>query len=162
MTATFVISNAPSQEEAATNFVYVNPSDAQAAYVTLDKDGYVYRCCPHSSVEPGHVALNAIQRRLIKKFAGDATTLENFQVPMRDFTIKSCTLHAEWLKSGPAPPGDLTTIANNFRTQFSGHVFAKSQSVLLKYYDQFIMFTVRSQVKGLITMQTELGVEFVV
>ena len=161
MTNTFVISNAPSQDEAMTNFVYVNPCDAHAAYVTIEKNGYVYRCHPHAGVDPGRIALNAVQRRHIAKFAGDPVHVEDFLIPMRDFQIKACTLHAEWFKPGPSLPGDLTTIANNFRNQFSGHVLAKGQTVLLKYYDHIIMFTVRSATKGLITMQTELGVEFV-
>ena len=160
MARTFIITNAPSQDEAMTNYVHVNPSDTRTAYVTLGAGGYVYRCCPHAAVEPGHVAINAIQRRLIKKFAGDSVTIEDFQIPMRDFVIKACTLQAEWLKSGAAAPGDLTSIANNFRTQFSGHVIAKGQKVLLAYDGQFILFTVRSAIQGLVTMQTELGVEF--
>lgn len=160
MARTFVISNAPSHDEAMTNFVYVNPSDALTAYVTIEKNGYVYRCCPHSGIDPGHVALNAVQRRHISKFAGDPVHVEDFMVPMRDFVIKACTLHAEWLKMGPAVPRDLTSIANNFRTQFSGHVLSKGQKLILKYDGELILFTVRSKVKGLVTMQTELGVEF--
>lgn len=160
MARTFVIANAPSQDEAMTNFVYVNPCDARAAYVTLGENGYVYRCCPHAGVDPGRVALNAVQRRHIVKFAGDSVTIEDFLIPMRDFQIKACTLHTEWLKTGPAAPGDFTAIANNFRTQFSGHVLAKGQKVILRYDDAMLLFTVRSQVKGLVTMQTELGVEF--
>lgn len=160
MARTFVIANAPSRDEAMTNFVYVNPSDARTAYVTLGVDGYVYRCCPHAGVDIGRIALNAVQRRNIGKFAGDPVNIWDFMVPMRDFVIKACTLHAEWLKTGPAVPGDFTSIANNFRTQFSGHVLSKGQKLILKYDDELILFTVRSEVKGLITMQTELGVEF--
>ncbi|BAT22723.1 hypothetical protein [Yellowstone lake phycodnavirus 3] len=160
MARTFVISNAPSHDEAMTNFVYVSPSDARGAYVTLGPGGYVYRCCPHPGVDTGRIALNAVQRRHIAKFAGDPVDIEDFQIPMRDFQIKACTLHAEWLKTGPAAPGDFTAIANNFRTQFSGHVLAKGQKIILKYDGELLLFTVRSEVKGLVTMQTELGVEF--
>jgi hypothetical protein len=160
MARTFVISNAPSHDEAMTNFVYVNPADARTSYVTLGPGGYVYRCCPHAGVDPGRIALNAVQRRHIVKFAGDPVTVEDFLIPMRDFQIKACTLHAEWLKTGPAAPGDFTAIANNFRTQFSGHVLAKGQKLILKYDGELLLFTVRSEVKGLVTMQTELGVEF--
>jgi vesicle-fusing ATPase len=160
MARTFVIANAPSQDEALMNFVYVNPCDARAAYVTLGENGYVYRCCPHAGVDSGRIALNAVQRRHITKFAGDPVTVEDFLVPMRDFQIKACTLHTEWLKTGPSAPGDLTAIANNFRNQFSGHVLAKGQKVILKYGGELLLFTVRSEVKGLVTMQTELGVEF--
>jgi hypothetical protein len=160
MARTFVISNAPSHDEAMTNFVYVNPADARTSYVTLGPGGYVYRCCPHAGVDPGRIALNAVQRRHIVKFVGDPVTVEDFLIPMRDFQIKACTLHAEWLKTGPAAPGDFTAIANNFRTQFSGHVLAKGQKLILKYDGELLLFTVRSEVKGLVTMQTELGVEF--
>ena len=159
MARTFEIVNMPSHDEALSNHVYVNPYDARAAYVTVG-EGYVYRCCPHAAIEPGRVALNAIQRRILVKFAGDTVDLSDFLVPMRDFTIKAATVEVEWLKNiDAAAPMDLQGLANTFRSHHTGHVIAKGQRLILSHNDKMVLCTVKSQVKGLVTMQTEIGVD---
>ena len=92
---TFLIVNTPSQELAMTGYIYVHPSDARAAYVTMGDN--VYRCVPHPVIEQGRVALNAIQRRLVNKFAGDLIGIEDFLIPMREFDLRSLPVQAEWL-----------------------------------------------------------------
>jgi hypothetical protein len=156
------VMNMPSSEFATTGYIYVNPSDARAAYVSMGD--FVYRCAPHPRVNPGHVALNAIQRRLTNKFPGDQVPIEDFLVPMRDFDLKILTVRAEWVKSNATPPPqDLTALANAFRTHFTGQVLAKGQKVCMNYDDEPMLFTVKSRavyVKGLVTMGTEVAVEF--
>jgi len=155
----FMIVNMPSSDEAMSNYVYVNPYDARAPYVTVG-EGYVYRCCPHPDIEPGRVALNAIQRRILVKFAGDTVALTDFLIPMRDFTIKAATVEVEWLKNTYADdPMDLQGLANTFRSHHAGHIIAKGQRLILSHKDKMVLCTVKSQVKGLITMQTEIGVD---
>jgi hypothetical protein len=155
----FIIVNMPSSDEAMSNYVYVNPYDARAPYVTVG-EGYVYRCCPHPDIEPGRVALNAIQRRILVKFAGDTVALTDFLIPMRDFTIKAATVEVEWLKNTDADaPMDLQGLANTFRSHHAGHIIAKGQRLILSHKDKMVLCTVKSQVKGLITMQTEIGVD---
>jgi hypothetical protein len=157
---TFLIVNMPSQDLAMTGYIYVHPSDARGAYVTIGGD--VYRCAPHPVIEQGHVALNAIQRRLVNKFAGDLIGIEDFLIPMREFDLQTLTVQAEWLKSNVAPvPQDITALANAFRTHFAGQVLTKGQKVLMNYDGQVLLITVKSDVKGLVTMGTEVGVEFV-
>jgi hypothetical protein len=158
MARTFEIVNMPSHDEAMSNYVYVHPFDARAAYVTMG--AFVYRCCPHAAIEPGRVALNAIQRRILVKFAGDTVALTDFLIPMRDFTVKAVTVEVEWLKNTDADdPMDLQALANTFRSHHAGHVIAKGQRLILSHKGKMVSCTVKSQVKGLVTMQTEIGVD---
>jgi hypothetical protein len=160
MARNFEIINMPSSDEAMSNYVYVNPYDARAPYVTVG-DGYVYRCCPHADIEPGRVALNAIQRRILIKFVGDTVALTDFMIPMREFTIKAVTVDVEWLKNTNADaPMELQALANAFRAHHAGHIIAKGQRLIVSHNGNMVLCTVKSQVKGLITMQSEIGVEF--
>ena len=151
----------PSNELATTGYIYVNPSDARAAYVSIGD--FVYRCAPHPSVNPGDVALNAIQRRHAAVSAGDEIQIADFLVPMRDFDIRVLTVQGEWVKLNAAPPPqDLTALANAFRTHFTGQVLAKGQKVLMNYDGNAMLFTIKNDVKGLVTMTTEVAMSFTV
>jgi len=156
----FNIVNMPSSDEALSNHVYVNPYDARAPYVTVG-ESYVYRCCPHPDIETGRVALNAMQRRIINAHVGDTVALADFLIPMREFTIKAVTIEAEWADvKEEGSPKELAALANAFRVHHAGHVIAKGQRFIMRYDDKMALCTVKSQVKGLITMQSEIGVEF--
>ena len=157
----------PSHDLATTGCIYVNPVDARAAYVTLSSvygtSSFVYRCAPHPEVPCGHVALNAIQRRLANAVASDQLQITDFLVPMRDFEIRALPVQAEWLKSDAGlPPRDLTALANAFRAHFLGHVLTRGQKVCMDYGGNAVLFTVRGEVRGLVTMSTEVHVEFIV
>ena len=159
--------NMPSHDLATTGCIYVNPVDARAAYVTLSSvygtSSFVYRCAPHPEVPPGHVALNAVQRRLANAVASDQLKITDFLVPMRDFEIRALPVQAEWLKSGAGlPPRDLTALANAFRAHFLGHVLTNGQKVCMDYGGNAVLFTVRGEVRGLVTMSTEVHVEFTI
>jgi len=152
--------NMPSNDLALTGCIYVHPYDARAAYTSLGN--FVYRCAPHPEVEPGHVALNAIQRRLEQVSAGEEVQIKDFLVPMREFEIRTLAVQAEWVKLGAAlPPRDLTALANAFRTTFTGHVLTSGQKVCMDYGGNTLLFTVRGEVRGLVTMSTEIHVEFI-
>lgn len=160
ITMALTVVNMPSNDLALTGCIYVNPCDARASYVRLGN--FVYRCSPHPEVSPGHVALNAIQRRLIQAVAGDGIQIQDFLVPMRDFDIRALPVQAEWVKSGAAlPPRDLTALANAFRTNFTGHVLTSGQKVCMEYAGNAMLFTIRGEVRGLVTMSTEVHMEFI-
>jgi len=160
MSRKFEIVNMPSSDEAMSNHVYVNPYDARAPYVTVG-DAYVYRCCPYSDIETGRVALNAMQRRIINVHVGDTVALADFLIPMREFSIKAVTIEAEWADvKEEGSPTELAALANAFRVHHAGHVIAKGQRFIMRYDDKMALCTVKSHVKGLVTMQTEIGVEF--
>lgn len=146
-------------EDAATNMVFTNPVDARAPYVAIGN--FVYRCCPDPEVEPGHVAMNAFQRRSCRVFPGDDVDVQDYLIPMRDFELKAVTIEAEWLRNpGNMPRPDLSELASLFRTKFSGHVLTRNQVICMRYIDTWIYFQVKSNVRGLLTLQTEVGVEW--
>ena len=160
MARNFEIINMPSSDEAMSNHVYVSPYDARAPYVTVG-EAYVYRCCPHPGIETGRVALNAMQRRIINAHVGDVVSISDFLIPMREFSIKAVTIEAEWADvKEEGSPKELAALANAFRIHHVGHVIAKGQRFIMRYDDKMALCTVKSQVKGLVTMQTEIGVEF--
>jgi len=153
------VMNMPSSEFATTGCIYVHPSDARAAYTSLGS--FVYRCSPHPGVSPGHVALNAIQRRLANVSVSDQIQIEDFLVPMRAFDIRVLSIQAEWVKVNAAPPPqDLTALANAFRTHFTGHVLSSGQKVCMNYDGNPMLFTVKNDVKGLVTMHTQVSMTF--
>ena len=159
----FTVMNMPTQDMALTSYTYVHPTDAESAYVTVGegRDAYVYRCCPHTEVPIGKIAMNAIQRRMCRVFSGDVISVENFHFTFKPYDINALTVTVEWVKaSDSATPKDLTEIANTFRTQFDGHVVSKGQKVTMMYGDKMLLVTIKSDIKGLITMRTEVGVEF--
>ena len=81
-------------------------------------------------------------------------------IPLRDFTIKAVTVEVEWLKNTDADDSmDLQALANTFRSHHAGHVITKGQRLILSHKGKMVACTVKSHVKGLITMQTEVGVD---
>jgi hypothetical protein len=50
-------------------------------------------------------------------------------------------------------------LANTFRSHHAGHVIAKGQRLILSHKGKMVSCVIKSQVKGLVTMQTEIGVD---
>lgn len=150
----------PNKDDALTNMVFMNPIEVGAPYVSIGR--FVYRCGAHPDVEPRHVAMNAIHRRENMKVAGDLVSVSDFLMPMRNFDIKSVTLEAEWLLgSSSRVPFIMSDLANKFRTQFEGHVLAPRQSLVMDFEDDKMLFTVKSDGRGLLTMQSEVGIQWI-
>lgn len=144
--------------EALTNYVYVAPEDNFSPYVKIDK--FVYRCCPNENVEPGNIALNSLHRLASGVFCGDEVNVVNFYIPMTNFTLKSVTLCASWFSDAFIDPPDLCELANMFRTKYEGHVLNRGQMLSIMYKDKYIFFVVKTHGIGLVSMQTEVGVEW--
>ena len=143
MARPFTISYPPTSDESLTNFVYMNPFDTGAPYVSIGK--FVYRCAPHAYVQSGCIAMNSIQRQQLGKTVGDMTDVSDFLLPMVNFEIKLLTLEA----SSPT-----TDFANKFRSCFEGHVLTAGQKLVLGG----VHVTVKNDVRGLLTMRSEVGV----
>lgn len=146
MARPFTISYPPTSDESLTNFVYMNPFDTGAPYVSIGK--FVYRCAPHARVQPGCVSMNSVQRKQLGKTVGDVTDVADFLLPMMNFEIKLLTLEAKSTKI------DCTNFANKFRSQYEGHVLTGGQKIRLG--DVYV--TVMNDVRGLLTMCSEVGV----
>ena len=99
-------------------------------------------------------------KTMVAVSAGDEIQIADFLVPMRDFDIRVLTVQAEWVKLNAAPPPqDLTALTNAFRTHFTGQVLAEGQKVLMNYDGNAMLFTIKNDVKGLVTTSTEVHVE---
>lgn len=155
--ASFIVIRSPSESEAMTNTVYMNPGDARSPYVTIGS--FVYRCSPHQDVEPGHLAMNSVQRRAARVFINDLAQVNEFLVPIRNFHVDAVTICAEWTNSKAGPP-DLTNLANFIRSVLSFHIISYNQPFVFNYGDFPIMAIVKSRVRGFVDEQTEVGLEW--
>ena len=133
--------------------VYVNPSEATSAYVSIGN--FVYRCDPHPDVPPRAIAMNDSQRHTVPKIYGDEVEVTDFLVPTRDFILDTVTLQAERLVKSNASPPHLVTMAHRFRHEFEGHVLTKDQQLIM-YSDSIYLLKVTSDVRGLLTMKTNV------
>lgn len=150
----------PKHDDAFTHMVFMPPDEVGAPYVSIGR--FVYRCSAHPDVKPRHIAMNAIHRRENLKVVGDLVSVSDFLMPMRNFDIKSVTLEAEWLMGDSSrPPFVMADLANKFRTQFEGHVLAPRQVLVMDVNDDKLLFTVKSGDRGLLTMQSEVGVQWI-
>lgn len=149
---------APNSELALNNAVHVNPVDARSPYVSIGN--FVYRAVPHPDVEPGHIAMNAIQRRMARTFAGNLVPAFEFLIPIsREFTIPAVTIEAQFVKP-MTRTFDLTHLANAVRSTLMGDVLTFGQSIVIQYQESNILLWVKSDVRGLVTAQTEIGINW--
>lgn len=154
-----VCANAPNPELALANSVHVNPEDARTSYVNISN--FVYRAVPHPDVAKGRIAMNAVQRRMAKTFAGNPVEVWEFMVPMsRDFSIGAVTIEAQFLKRSSNRIADLTSLANAVRSALMGDVLTFGQSIVIKYLDDNILLWVKSNVRGIVTVQTEICIDW--
>jgi len=155
------IANSPSQLEAMTGLVYVSPYNNVGPYVMLD-DSEIYRVVPHAGVDVDTIALNAIQRRLLVKFAGDEVQVSNSHIPMdKEFTFEILTVTAEYVKSYPGHAfPDSVELANAFKTQFEGHVLQPEQKVIMQHNNENFLLTVQSDMTGLVCNTTRVSINF--
>jgi hypothetical protein len=150
---------APNSELALENSVHVNPIDARTPYVGIGN--FIYRSVPHPDVEPGHIGMNAIQRRMARTFAGNSVQVFEFLVPVnRDFTISAVTIEAQFVKPMERT-FDLTHLANAVRTSLTGDVLTFGQSIVIQYQESNILLWIKSDVRGLVTAQTEVGITWI-
>ena len=78
---------------------------------------------------------------------------------MTNFELNLVTLKASWLKNTvDAPPP--TNLANIFRTTFDGFVLVKDQILTLNYEGNDVYIIVTSDGRGMLTMNSEVGVQW--
>ena len=91
------VANCPSQDLALTNAAFVNAADA--AFVPYAELGdLVLFCKPHDDVEKGTIALNGVQRKLLRVSTGDTVRVEPFTPPVSQFNAAGMTLELEFTK----------------------------------------------------------------
>jgi hypothetical protein len=91
------VANCPSQDLALTNAAFVNAADA--AFVPYAELGdLVLFCKPHDDVEKGTIALNGVQRKLLRVSTGDTLRVEPFTLPSSQFSAAAMTVELEFTK----------------------------------------------------------------
>ena len=91
------VANCPSQDLALTNAAFVNAADdAFVPYAELGD--LVLFCKPHPEVLPGTIALNGVQRKLLRVSTGDSLRVEPFVMPAVQFSAAAMTVELEFTK----------------------------------------------------------------
>ena len=91
------VANCPSQDLALTNAAFVNEADA--AFVPYAELGdLVLFTRPHPDVERGTIALNGVQRKLLRVSTGDSLRVEPFTLPSSQFNAAAMTVELEFTK----------------------------------------------------------------
>jgi hypothetical protein len=102
------VANAPSQDLAFTNCVYVT----QSTLSTLGGDkelygeikGLIYTLKPHDGMQANCIGLNSIQRRILSVSAGETLTVAVF--PQRDATpLSAATIEVNYVVASKHRPG---------------------------------------------------------
>lgn len=151
---------APTSEMALLNNVYVNLCDSRAPYVSIGN--FVYRAIPNSDVERNHIAMNAVQRRMARAIPGAGVEVYDFIVPIsRDFSIRAVTIEGQFLKPPTTRIRDVSGLVDAIRSGLLGDILTFGQSIVIKYMDANILLWVKSDVRGILTSQTEIEVTWV-
>jgi len=108
--------------------------------------------------------MNAIQRRMARTFAGISVEVFDFYVPVsRDFSIPAVTIEAQYVKNvqtKDAHPLDLAHLANSVRAALMGDVLTFGQSIVVEHKAINILLWVKSNVRGIVTNNTEIGIDW--
>ncbi|KAL3740111.1 hypothetical protein ACJRO7_021400 [Eucalyptus globulus] len=156
-----IVANTPAADLALTNLAYCCPSDLHRFAVpgattglpfTSVGDSFVLSlsypfpsrvtATPHENIRPGHIALNAIQRRYARISTGDSISVSRF-VPPDDFDLALLTLELEFVKRGARSEEiDAVLLANQLRKKFINQVMTVGQRVTFEYHGNNYVFTV--------------------
>ncbi|KAG2433336.1 hypothetical protein HXX76_008400 [Chlamydomonas incerta] len=75
-----IVDNCPDKASATTNFLYVSARDEIAGIPYVEAEGFVFCLAGHPAVPDGTVALNSVQRRILRVSARDTLDLRPFKV----------------------------------------------------------------------------------
>ncbi|GAV67671.1 AAA domain-containing protein/CDC48_N domain-containing protein/CDC48_2 domain-containing protein [Cephalotus follicularis] len=151
--ATMIATNTPAADLALTNLAYCSPSDLHnfavpgtKLFLALVGDSFVLSLSPHETIRNGHIALNAIQRRLVRVSTGDTISVSRF-IPPDDFNLAMLTLDLEFVKKGTkSEQVDAVVLANQLRKRFNNQVMTAGQRVSFEYHGTNYIFTVNQAV----------------
>ncbi|KAK3431413.1 hypothetical protein EUGRSUZ_E03294 [Eucalyptus grandis] len=144
-----IVTNTPAADLALTNLAYCCPSDLHHFAVPGTKlslasiaDSFVLSVSPHENVRPGHIGLNAVQRRYLRVSTGDSISVSRF-VPPENFDLALLTLELEFVKRGAKNEQvDAALLANQLRKKFKDQVMTAGQRVSFEYHGNNYIFTV--------------------
>ncbi|KAI4365131.1 hypothetical protein MLD38_021147 [Melastoma candidum] len=153
---TMIVTSTPAPDLALTNLAYCSPSDHFSFAVPGTKlflanvaDAFILSLSPHESIRPGHIALNAIQRRHARVSSGDSVSVSRF-LPPDDFDLVLLSLELEFVKRGTKSEQiDAVLLAGQLRKKFNNQVMTVGQRVSFEYHGNNYIFTVnQASVEG--------------
>lgn len=123
------VSNSPNQELALTNCAFLSEADlgllSSGPSVYVEIGAYVLTAKPDRRVEPGCVALNSVQRRMLNVSNGDASVVEVFTPEAADKAgLAAVTLEVDFVLRQRARGGEVDSTAlaeallQRFRLQY--------------------------------------------
>ncbi|GJP83692.1 hypothetical protein CLOP_g13819 [Closterium sp. NIES-67] len=134
--------NCPSPDLALTNFAFLSRAELPffAAYQGsstgfIEIGGNVLTVAAHDGVEPGGVALNAVQRRNARVSAGDRVPVGRFVPPPMNFELQSITLEVDFHSKGRARAEqlDAAELSKDVVKRFAGQVLTVGQKISFEY-----------------------------
>ena len=135
------VANCPSQDLALTNAAFVSSADSDfVPYAELGD--LVLFTRPHPEVEPGQIALNGVQRKLLRVSTGDTVRVEPFTPPVSQFNAAGMTLELEFTKlrtatdlnaAGRHEQVDAVKMAESIKRAFVSQVFTVGQKAAVEY-----------------------------
>ncbi|KAL6282325.1 hypothetical protein ACE6H2_013254 [Prunus campanulata] len=161
---TMIVTNTPAADLALTNLAYCSPTDLQNFAIPGTRlnlasvgDAFVLTVSPHQSIQKGHIALNAIQRRHARVSTGDSVSVSRF-VPPEDFNLALLTLDLEFVKKGTkSEQVDAVLLSNQLKKKFMNQVMTAGQRVSFEFHGINYIFTVnQAAVEG---QETSNGIE---
>ncbi|GAQ85859.1 vesicle-fusing ATPase [Klebsormidium nitens] len=149
--------NCPSQDLALSNHAFVNPADAAAfALDAMDHEqkgfveisGNVLSVRPHDAVEPGGLALNAIQRRDAKASSGESIVVSKFIPPVSNFALTLLRVSVDFVTRAKAREEqiDAGEASKILQQRLAGQVFTVGQRASFEFRGSNFVFTVTETV----------------
>lgn len=133
-TSARAVANCPDKGSATTNYLYVAPTDKLCATEFVEAGGFVFNVATHPQVLEGTVALNAVQRKILRVATGDPLDMIPFKppanLPVLGMMYAEVTTITE--KGRPADLSADDLIARLIRT-FKGQIFGLKQQMAFEH-----------------------------
>ncbi|KAG2487773.1 hypothetical protein HYH03_013618 [Edaphochlamys debaryana] len=124
------VDNCPDKASATTNYVYVSEQDELGGYKYVETNGFVFCLRPHPQVADGAVALNAIQRRILRVSARDLLDLRPYRPPKELPPIGMIYAKvAPLLEKGRPAELQAEEVIQRLLKVFKNQIFTKSQQM---------------------------------
>ncbi|KAK9936373.1 hypothetical protein M0R45_013219 [Rubus argutus] len=153
---TMTVTNTPAADLALTNLAHCSPLDLQTFAIPGTKLNLAL-IGDSFSIQKGHIAMNAIQRRHARVSSGDSISVSRF-TPPSDFNLTMLTLELEFVKKGTKNEQiDAVALSSQLKERFINQVMTAGQRVSFEYKGTNYIFTVNQAVGPEESTSTERG-----
>eukprot|EP00890_Picochlorum_soloecismus_P000586 jgi/Picsp_1/1528/NSC_05006-R1_n-ethylmaleimide sensitive fusion protein len=140
----------PSQDLAKTNCVFVGSGDPAANVISgmIHMGDFIFTVRTDSSLMPGMVGLNAIQRRLVKVSTGDKILCTPYEPPIGGSAAAVITAEIDYVSKktvrGPDAEFNAQDLIEHLTSRFAGQVLTVHQQVTFEYQGVNYVLAVKS------------------